>query len=74
MLGFSANFEDAHGLGDILDPLLAEGGQRDRQPGPDLIAYRAGQTNPSGLGHGLQPGGNIDPVAKQIRPLDDNVS
>src|SRR6516165_4864411 len=64
---FPGNLEDPHRLGDVLDPLLAERRESDRQPGSDLVAYSTREANPAGLGQRLQPSGDVDPVAKEIR-------
>jgi hypothetical protein len=53
--------------------LIAKRDERDRQSGSDLIANRTRETDTPGLGKRLQPGRYIDPVTKQICPLDDNV-
>ena len=54
--------------------LLAEIGKGDGQLGPDLVAYRARNANPAGLGERFEPGRDVDTVAKQILALDEDIA
>jgi hypothetical protein len=74
LVGCPAHPEGSHRVGDILDPLLAEGGHRNVQPLTDLIAHRARNADASGIGQRLQSRGNVDAVAKQVRPFDNDVT
>src|SRR5208282_5636436 len=65
-VGGPGDLEGPHGLGDVLDPLLAERGEPDRHTGSDKIAYRTGKTHSAWLGERLQPGNDVDPVAKEV--------
>jgi hypothetical protein len=44
--------------------LLAEIGEADRQVGADLLTQRTGDTDPAGRRQRLQPGSDVDAVAK----------
>ena len=69
----SGDFEGANRFGDVLDPLFSEWNERDRQPASNLLAHRTGKADPTGFGQRLQPGRDIDAIAKEILPLDDQV-
>jgi hypothetical protein len=58
----------------FFDLLLAEIGKGDGQLGPDLVAYRARNANPAGLGERFEPGRDVDTVAKQILALDEDIA
>src|SRR5215472_11808529 len=72
-IGGPGDLKGSYRLRDILDPLIAKRDERDRQSGSDLIANRTRETDTPGFGKRLQPGRYIDPVTKQICPLDDDV-
>ena len=72
--GLRANPVNAHRAGDVLDLLLTEVGEVDRQPGADLLERRAGHADAAGLGDRLQPSGDVDRVAEQVSAFDDHIA
>jgi hypothetical protein len=65
---------DMHRLRNVFDLLLAEIGKGDGQLGTDLVAYRARNANPAGLGERFEPGRDVNTVAKQILALDEDIA
>jgi hypothetical protein len=63
-----------HRLRDVLDLLLAEIGEDDGQLGCDLVAHRARNADPAGLGERFKPRRDVDAIAKQIIALDENIA
>jgi hypothetical protein len=45
----------------------------ERQPVADLVVHAAGQPDLAGLGEGLQPGGDVDPIAVNVGIVDDHL-
>ena len=72
--GGSADLEDAHRLGNVLDPLLAQRAQPDGQARADLIAHGTGEANTARFCERLQSGGDVDAVAEQVWSFDEDVS
>src|SRR5262245_46338633 len=67
--------ECAHGLGNVLDRLVAEilpG--KCRKLVPDLLMDVSGDADPTGFGQTLQPVGDVDTIADQVFALDDHVT
>ena len=65
---------DADRIGDVLQPLLAEVAKADVELVHGVVEGRAGDTDPAGLGNGLQPRGDVDAVAVKVVALDDDVA
>jgi hypothetical protein len=61
-------------LRDVLDLLLAQIVEAQRQLVADLAVRRGRNANRAGLGKRLQPGRDVDPVAEQIDAIDDDVA
>lgn len=61
------------GFGDILDLHFTQILVVEVQPVLDLIENRAGGADAAGLGHRLEPGRHVDPVAVQVVSVDDHV-
>jgi hypothetical protein len=61
-------------VGDVLDLLLAQIVEAQRQLVADLAVRRGRNANRAGLGKRLQPGRDVDPVAEQIDAIDDDVA
>src|ERR1700758_745085 len=66
--------EGADGLRDILEALLAEGPERQRQLVADLIVDAARNADPAGLRRCLQPGRDIAPFAEQVSFLHHDIA
>ena len=60
--------------GDVLDLLIAEIVERQRQPVADVIADDSRDTDRAGLGEGFQPGRDVDPVAEQVVAVDHDIA
>src|SRR5215472_2422909 len=65
---------DPDGLGDVLQVLLAEILELERELALHLALYAARDVDRAGLRHGLEPGRDIDAVAKEIAPFDHDVA
>jgi hypothetical protein len=61
-------------LGDILDPLLAKIGERNRQFVADMVAYHGRDANLGGFGQGFETGSDVHAVAKQVVAVNYNVA
>ncbi len=64
---------DPNGLVDVLDPLLAQIREFHVDFAFDVIENGAGNADAAGIGKRLQAGGHVDPVAVDVRVLDDDV-
>ena len=64
----------SHGFGNVLEGLRPKVVPTDLDLAPDLPIGVVGYANATRLGNALQPGGNVDPVAKDIVFIDDNVA
>jgi hypothetical protein len=64
----------AHGSCDVLDLLLAEIIEGDVEPIAHLLVRRGAEADPARLSQRFEPGGNVDPVAKDVAILDDDVA
>src|SRR5262249_2696961 len=69
-----AEAENANRPGNVLDGLLAEISEGERQLIPDLIVSRAGDAQAAWLAQRLQPGSDIDAVAENVITIDDDVA
>ena len=65
---------DPDWIGDALDLLLAERGKADRQFSFHVVVGRAGDGNATRFGQCLHPVGDVDAVAVDVVPLDDDVA
>jgi hypothetical protein len=65
---------DPDRLGDVLDLLLAQIVEGQRQLVADLVARGAGEADRPGLGERFQPGGDVDPVAEQVAAVDNHIA
>ena len=63
-----------HGLGNVLQRLRPEVIPADLDFAPDLPIGVIGDANAARLGNSLQPGGNVDAIAKDIVVVDDDVA
>ena len=63
-----------HGLGDVLQYLIAEVFDREIEFSPRLGHDRALDADAAGLGHRFEPGGDVDPVAEDVVAVDDDVA
>src|SRR5262249_15558468 len=59
---------------DVLDALLAEIFEPRVEPAADLLAHRGGDTDAAGVGERLQPGGDVDAIAKNVVAVDDHIA
>ena len=65
---------DLDRLGDVLDPVPAHGLEAEGELVLDLVVHVAGDADPARLGQGLEPRGDVDPVAEDIAGLVDDVA
>src|SRR5439155_10630791 len=72
--GFRSEAEGTHRTGDVLNLLLAEIIEGDRQFVADLVADGAGDAQPARFAQALQPRGDIDAVPENVAGLADNVA
>ncbi len=72
--GPRSNPKHMHRLGDILQCLIAEVLDREIEFSPRLGQHRARDADAAGLGHGFEPRGDVDPVAKDVVAVDDHVA
>ena len=61
-------------LGDVLDLLIAEIVERQRQLVANVIADDSRDTDRTGLGEGFQSGGDVDPIAEQVLAVDHDIA
>ena len=61
-------------LRDVLDLLIAQIVEGQRQLVADLVVRRGRDADRTGLGEGFQPGGDVDPVAEQVVAVDHDVA
>jgi hypothetical protein len=70
----SVHRKDADGPGDVLDtlfPCVLEGIGKFVA---DMVPYRAGDADPTGLGERLQPRGDVDAVAVDVTAFGDHIA
>ena len=65
---------NAHGLGDVLDLLLAEIFVGYGDLGFQMVVHRSRDENPAGVGQTFQSGRNIHAIAVDIAAIDDDVA
>jgi hypothetical protein len=65
---------DAHGPRDVLDLLLAHILKREGELVAHLVADNAANTNSARFGQGFEACRDIDPVAKDVAPVLDDVA
>ena len=65
---------DLDRLGDVLDPVPAHGLEAEGELVLDLVVHVAGDADPARLGQGLQPRGDVHPVAEDVAGLVDDVA
>ncbi len=61
-------------LGDVLERLLAEIGDREIEFSARLRQHRVRDADAAGLGHRFEPRGDVDPVAMNVVAVDDDVA
>src|SRR5208282_221833 len=66
--------ESADRARDVLDVVLTQIFEGDRQPVADLVAYRAADVDPAGLRQTLQPRGGVDPLAVNQVAIGDDIA
>ena len=66
--------KDADRAGDILNRLLAEIGEGERELVSDLIIRRARDAQAARLAESLQAGGNVDAIAENVAAVDDDIA
>jgi hypothetical protein len=59
---------------DVLQPEPPQGHDADVAPAPDLLVRGVGEHHPAGHREGLDPGGDVYRVAREIVPLDNHLS
>ena len=64
----------ANRLGDILDAMVAERAVIEIELVPDLVVHGLRDADGAGLGERLEPGGDVDAVAKDVVAVDDDVA
>ena len=64
----------ANRLGDILDAMAAERVVIEIELVPDLLVDGLGDANGARLGERLEPGGDVDAIAKDVVAIDDHVA
>src|ERR1700694_2589954 len=69
-----AEAEHADRARNVLDGLLAEVGEGQRQLVPTLIVCRAGDAQPARFAQRLQPGRDVHAVAEDVVAVDDDVA
>jgi hypothetical protein len=65
---------DPHRPRNVLDALLAHVLQRQIEPVAHLVADHPADADPTGIGQGLQPGGNVDAVSVDIVVIANDVA
>src|SRR5262249_3210331 len=63
-----------HRVGDIFDAVGSERPVIESELVPDLVVYGLRDADRAGLGERLEPGGDVDAVAKDIVAVDDHVA
>ena len=66
--------EDGHGLGDVLDLVLAQGLEGEVELAADVVVDRPRDQDAARLGELLQAGGDVDAVAVDVLAIDDHVA
>jgi hypothetical protein len=66
--------KDADRAGDILNRLLAEISEGERELVSDLIIRRARDAQAPRLAESLQAGGNVDAIAENVAVVDDDIA
>ncbi len=69
-----ANAVDPDGPCDVLEGLLADVLESEVEPARGILLHSRRDADPAGLGQRFQTRGDIDPVAKDVAILDDNVA
>ena len=64
----------AHRLGDILHAVAAERTVIEIELVPDLVVNGLRDADGAGLGERLEPGGDVDAIAKDVVPVDDDIA
>ena len=64
----------AHRAGNVFDLLFAQILKRKVDLIADLVAHDPAHTDPAGLGQGFEAGGEVDAVAVNVAPVDDNIA
>jgi hypothetical protein len=66
--------EDTHWPGDVLDLVLAHVLEREGELVAHLVAHHVADADATRLRQGFQPSGNVDAVAEDVLPIDDDVA
>ena len=64
----------ANRLGDVLDAMAAERTVIEIELVPDLVVDGLRNADRAGLGERLEPGGDVDAVAKDVVAVDDHIA
>jgi len=72
--GTDHHAKDAHRPRDVLQRLLADVLEGEVEPARGILAHPRGDADPARLGQAFEPGRDIDPVAKDVAVLDDDVA